>query len=117
MRVAQLLSCPIFLWFAYLQLNDHDAARWILVYGLVAASCAAGALGRPSSVVSIVLTIVLVAWAAVLSMDISEILLKPSAPQLIESEEARELGGLLVAALWCALSAIYALRRRWRAQE
>ncbi len=117
MRVAQLLVCPIFLWFAYLQFNDPDAARWILVYCLVAANCAAGALNRLSTVACLVLTVVLVAWAAVLSMDISDILLKPSVQVLTESEETRELGGLMLGALWCAISAGHAARKRWKEAE
>ncbi len=117
MRVAQLLLCPVFLWFAFLQLNDPDAHLWVLAYGLVAATCAAGALRRQSAVACLLLTVVLLTWAAILSMDVSELLVKPEAPSLSDSEEARELTGLLLGAAWCAISGGHAARQRWKKTE
>jgi len=116
MRVAQLLICPVFLYFAYLQFNDPDAARWTLAYALVSLNCLAAFFGKSNVVTSAGLTLVLVTWATILSMSVSGQLLAPGV-NLVESEEARELGGLLVAAIWCAITAAHASRVRWRGDQ
>jgi len=113
MRVAQVLLAMLFLGFATLQFNDPDAIQWIIVYVLVAANCASGAAGKSSIVASLVLTVVLTTWAAVLSMGGSKALSELSYSGLADNEVAREIGGLVLAAAWCGLTAVHAARLGW----
>ena len=113
MRVAQVLLAMLFLGFAGLQFNDPDATQWIIVYVLVAANCAWGAAGKSSTVASLVLTVVLTTWAAVLSMGDSNTLSDLSYSGLAGNEIAREIGGLALAAIWCGVTAVHAARRGW----
>lgn len=41
MRVVNFILAIMFLGFAFLQLNDPDPARWILIYGVMAVFCIA----------------------------------------------------------------------------
>lgn len=117
MRVAQILLGLVFLGLATLQFDAPDAALWVLIYVLVAANCAAGAAGRTSTVASLVLAAALTTWAAVRSMEITGTLAELTPDGLLQSETIQELGGLLLAALWCGATGIVAIRGRWRGRE
>jgi hypothetical protein len=117
MRVAQFLAGLVFLGLATLQFGDPDALLWVMIYVLVAANCAAGAAGRTSTVASLVLAAGLITWAAILSMEVSGTLAELSPDGLLRSEVVQELGGLLLAALWCGTTGIIAIRGRWRERE
>ena len=114
MRVAQILLGLGFLGLATLRFGEPDALHWVLMYVLVAANCAAGAAGRTSTVASLVLAAALTTWAAVLSMEVSGTLPELSPDGLLQSDVVQELGGLILAALWCGTTGIIAIRGRWR---
>ncbi len=122
MRVAHVLLCPAFAWFASLQFNDPDALPWVLVYALVSLLCLGGAFGRVTVVGSTVLAVATISWAAVLSFQVTEsiIHLSKDADNLLvlaDDEIAREVGGLLLAGMWCIVAAVHAVRkRRWRTE-
>ncbi len=120
MRVMHLLLCPVFAWFASLQFNDPDTLPWVLVYGLVAALCMGGVLGKTTVVGSTVLAVACISWATVLSFEVSDHIIQRSGTkgmlfELADDEVAREVGGLGLAGMWCIISAIHAVRRkRWK---
>jgi hypothetical protein len=122
MRVAHVLLCPAFAWFASLQFNDSDALPWVVVYALVSLMCLGGAFGRVTVVGSTVLAVVTISWAAVLSFQVTESIIHLSNDAgnslvLADDEVAREVGGLIVAGMWCIVAAVHAVRkRRWRTE-
>ena len=113
MRVAQVLMAMVFVGFATLQFNDPDAVLWIGAYTMVAVQCAASAARRPSTAASILLTVILITWATVITINEGSSLSHLNVGELPSSEVAREIAGLGVAAGWCALTAAHAARKRW----
>ena len=113
MRVAQVLMAMVFVGFATLQFNDPDAMLWAGAYIMVAAQCAASAARRPSIAASILLTVMLITWATVITINEGNTLSHINVSELPSSEIARELAGLGLAAGWCALTAAHATRKRW----
>lgn len=122
MRVAHVLLCPAFAWFASLQFNDPDAIAWVAVYGLVSLLCLGGAFGQVTVVGSAVLAVATISWAAVLSFQVTESIIHLSDEAgnifvVADDEVAREVGGLLLAGMWCIVAVVHAVRkRRWRTE-
>jgi|GEM_PF-4868866 len=114
MRVAQILWCPLFLWFAYLQLNDPDAVIWAVAYCALSLNCACAAFHKTSTAASLVLTAALVTWAAVIAMTDSNHFAAVEQGSLLDNEVVREVAGLTLGSLWSAITAIHAIRRPWK---
>ena len=100
---------------AAVQYNDPDALPWLVAYGAAAALCAAQFTALGTRWLAAVLFLASLAWSAVL---LPRILGQVSADEIVASismqtqavEEAREIGGLWLIALWsgCLL---------WRSQR
>jgi len=114
MRVAQILLCPIFLWFAYLQINDPDAAIWAAAYCILSLNCACAAFNKTSTAASLVLTAALVTWAAIIAMDDSTEFSNFDKVSILDNEVVREVAGLMLGSLWSGITAIHAIRRPWK---
>jgi hypothetical protein len=84
--------------------------------------CLGGAFGRVTVVGSTVLAVATISWAAVLSFQVTGPIIRLAHDAgdflvLADDEVAREVGGLLLAGLWCIVAAVHAVRkRRWRTE-
>lgn len=96
-RATTALMALAYLAMAGLQLNDPDPLRWVVVYAGAALACGLSLLGRPSQALSGLWAAGAVLWALFLAV---RIFVQPLPPgSLLDDEEVRELGGLLIVAL------------------
>jgi hypothetical protein len=84
--------CAVFVWFMILQFNDVDAWVWIALYGSMAILCALAAAGRPQRSASVAAGLIQTVWAVVLFMQ--------TTGAWWDGEVEREVGGLIICALW-----------------
>src|SRR5690349_12664071 len=70
LRAVAILLGANFVFFASLQFNDPDPARWVAVYGAAALVCLRTATGRPAPRAALVLALVTLGWAAALAPDV-----------------------------------------------
>lgn len=96
-RLMTAVMAAAFVAMAAVQLNDPDPARWVAVYGLAALLCLLSLGRRLPSILSTALAVVTGAWALVLAVRIFGQPLPHTA--LLDDEEIRELGGLLIVAM------------------
>jgi hypothetical protein len=104
-----LLFLIAFLLSAVVQFNDPDAMPWIAIYLTAAAMCVAQHRRRLSRWPPLFLLIICLVWISVL---LPSIVGQVSLQEVIESismktkavEEAREVGGLALVALWAAVT-------------
>jgi hypothetical protein len=104
-RVVNGLMALLFLFAAVVQYNDPDPLRWMAIYGLGALACALAVAGRRRPLVPIIIGLAAVVWAATLAPGVIG---QVSLAELFQSyammservEEAREMGGLLIVAVW-----------------
>lgn len=90
-RVLYALLSLVFLWFASLQLNDIDAAIWIIAYVISALLCAVFALGINHRIVPHLLvyfSTCIACWIVLLIPQVNG--------QFWDGEVERELGGLSI---------------------
>ena len=101
-RVAAIVMTGMFSWFVSLQFNDVDAALWIAAYGIAAVLSGCGAVTSlaPYAVVPArVMAFVYLVWALAL--------LTQTHGQWWDGEIEREVGGLLVSALWMIILSFF----------
>ena len=92
---------------AVVQYNDPDPLTWIAIYLAAAAMCVSQILNRQVPWLPQLLLVISAAWIALL---LPSIIGKVSPGEIVESlsmrtravEEAREIGGLSIVALWAA---------------
>ena len=113
----------LFAWSVELQWNDPDPAQWMAIYGAAAVLAVWFAWKKQVPWLwSVLVTIVAAAWAGTL---LPGVLREAEWGDLVKTmkhenhaEEARELGGLAIVALWNGVLALVAWRRapgrRWR---
>lgn len=93
---------------AMVQYNDPDAVPWVIMYLLAAAMCALQFRTTGQRLLPRVLLVVSLVWASALLPEVvgetslSEIFASISM-QTRAVEEAREIGGLLLIALWAGV--------------
>lgn len=114
MQVLNTLFLAAFAMSALVQYNDPDAAAWVLIYAAAAALCLAQYRKTPPRWLAATLLIASLAWIGALLPDVvgrvpwrdifDSISMRSRAV-----EEAREMGGLALVALW---SAVLFLKRR-----
>ena len=113
-KLCNTLFLLIFLLSAAVQYNDPDALRWLALYCAGAALCLAQSLGALPRWLPALLLALCLGWIALLlprvvgAVSLSE-LFASITMRSRAVEEAREIGGLALVALW---SAVLALRRR-----
>lgn len=101
----------LFLFAAAVQYNDPDPLRWMAIYGLAALACVLSLWRRLPRLVPVVVGLGTVAWAGTLAPGVVG---RVSVGELFQSygmlsetvEEAREMGGLLIVAVWMGLLAL-----------
>lgn len=101
------LFTALFLYGAYLQFNDPDPLMWIGIYAIAAGLCGLAAVNNPApATFSTTVIIVSLAWAAYIGNEVyGEGSVRPMYAQqkmtgnlMVDTEEGREMGGLLVIA-------------------
>ena len=108
MRVLTGAMAVLFLFAVAAQYNDPDPLRWMAIYGLAALACGLWLARRLPRWIPVVVGIAALAWAATLA---PRVVGRVSVGDLFESyamksepvEEAREMGGLLIVAVWMAV--------------
>lgn len=106
----------IFLYFAYLQLNDENAIRWALIYGVAALACILYVIRRLPWVVPAALGTLTIIWALTKVPD----LIGQDLPmhevfgtmRMISTavQECREMLGLLIVAFWMSTLTFFTRR-------
>lgn len=122
-RLGFALVALLFVWAAYLQLNDVDPALWVTVYAVAAVCAAASALGRPLPVaVPVVVGAVCAVWALWLATlvfgggEVRQMFPEEEGTGLavVDTEEGREMGGLAIIAVTMALVTLHSRRNKER---
>ncbi len=96
-RLANGLMGGLFAYSAAVQHNDPDAANWMAAYGVAAVLCLSAVLGRPRWKLSALLCVLTGAAAIAVAPAV------PSGQGLVDSEQGRELLGMVLASLWMGL--------------
>lgn len=117
------LVAALFAYAAFLQLNDPDPLLWVVIY-LVAAGVAALTASNHPAPTSFAggTALIALAWAAFIGSKVyGDGSVQPMFPQqqmtgwlIIDTEEGREMGGLLVIATAMALLVITQLASRYK---
>ena len=113
-RLVPLVAAALFAGFAALQVNDPDPVAWVLVYAVTACISAVAAFRRPSPVMAGVWGVACV-FAAIVNLWFWDGASQPmgaASQGLLGEEVVREVGGLLLVALWMAVLAGWGLRAR-----
>lgn len=113
-RAADAFMLLAFLLSVAVQINDPDPLPWIAIYALAAGSCGLSLLGRGHWHYPAVIAVVAAAWAVRIAPHVVGDV--PFADMFgafemesVAVEEAREMYGLLVIAVWMSV-----LTLRWR---
>jgi hypothetical protein len=101
---------------AVVQYNDPDALLWMLLYGIAALICLLTAFGRLHWGISALMAFVTLGLALILA---PQVIGKVSFSELFVSmemkteviEQAREMGGLLIIAVWMIVIAVIRYRQ------
>lgn len=104
-RAANLFLLALFLFALVIQYNDPDPIPWMAVYGMAALACLLAFLGRLWWPPVALLGLAALVWAATLAVKVL------GRQSLIDSEEGREMLGLLLVFAWMSYLAV---DRRWR---
>jgi len=109
----------LFLWSAYVQLNDPDPLRWIAIYTVAALVCIVPAAKRGGAVSAWLVSSVATAWAFWLAPDAMQLnnlsdLTASMQADRPELEAAREALGLAIVSIW---TAGLGLRDQWDASK
>lgn len=105
MRIVNLVLAVMFLLFAFVQVNDPDPLIWILIYGLVAATCVMAAYDYYLPRVLIVMGVALAVYAVFYFPGLREWLEHKDKAKLFDNiakmefsyiEESREFLGLTI---------------------
>jgi transmembrane protein TMEM220 len=110
LQLANGAMAVLFLFAVAVQYNDPDPLRWMAIYGLAALACVLSLAGRLPRFVPALVGLGALAWACILAPGVIG---RVSAGELFQSygmlsetvEEAREMGGLLIVAVWMGLLA------------
>ena len=109
--VANALMAGVFVWAAVVQYNDSDGLAWMALYGGAAVCCIAFVVGRLPWWIPALASGGALIGAALMAPDvIGQIpwgqLVARFEMENLAVEQARELGGLLIVAVWAAGLAI-----------
>jgi len=119
MRVAHAGMVAVFALCAFVQLNDPDPLRWIAMYVAALVVAALGAAGRPDPWLAGIVATIALGWAG--SQADAFVTCLGAGHTCFSSwdmhddaiaEEAREAGGLLIAAAWSIVALADSLWRR-----
>jgi hypothetical protein len=116
LRVVNAVMAVLFLLGLAVQYNDPDPWRWVAIYGAAAVACVLAIRGTLPRWLPLAVAVVAAAWAGLLAPHVvgrvaPAELFREIGMDSVEIEEAREMVGLLLIALWMAVLA-YASRVR-----
>jgi hypothetical protein len=122
LRVANLVMTAAFVFSVVVQYNDPDPVRWMLIYGLAAAACILHWRGHLRWPFPALVGVVALVWAISIS---PHVIGKTAFANMFQSfhmineavEEAREMGGLLILAVWMAVLTLFVFRTRTRQSD
>ncbi|MCI0421225.1 MAG: transmembrane 220 family protein [Acidobacteria bacterium] len=108
LRAANWVMTATFLFSAAVQYNDPDPVRWMLIYGLGALACILSLRNRLRWQLPAAVGTTALGWAASLAPSVIG---KTTFGEMLQSfhmtntvvEEAREMGGLFIVAVWMAV--------------
>lgn len=110
LRIFNTLFLLAFLLSAAVQINDPDAMPWIIIYLAGSALCVFAYGDGRVRLPAILLLIVCLTWIGVLLPSLGPVsldeILSSVSMQTREAEEAREIGGLALVALWACVLAV-----------
>jgi len=106
----------LFAFAAAVQYNDPDPLRWMAIYGLAMLACGLALAGRLSWLPPALVGLIALVWAGTLAPGVVG---RVSVGELFQSygmlspavEEGREMGGLLIVAVWMALLTLASVGR------
>jgi Transmembrane family 220, helix len=107
--LANYLMAAVFIYFAYLQLNDEYPVRWAGIYGIAALACVLYLFRRLHWFFPAAIGVVAILWALTkavdlvgkdLSMDKVFGMMQMISPAV---QECREMLGLLIVTFWMSL--------------
>ena len=115
-RILNFIMAATFIFSVAVQYNDPDPIQWMAIYGSAAVACILSLGGKPSWKFSAAVAAAAFIWACFIAPGVFS---RPFPTTMVDSfhmtdvadEEARELGGLLIIALWMAVLAVSAGRK------
>ncbi len=105
MKLVNLILAALYLLFAFVQVNDPDPVRWILIYGVLAVSCILAAFGVYYRLALLALLVLCSVYAVALFPGVQEWMRQDNPLMLFDGiarmeypfvEEAREFLGLFI---------------------
>jgi hypothetical protein len=120
MRVPTILMGLLFLVAVALQYNDPDPVQWMAIYGAAALACLLALRGRLPRWLPALVGLAALVWAAALAPRVvGQVapgeLFREMGMATLAIEEAREMGGLLIVAIWMLVLLAAAPRQAGRA--
>ena len=117
MKIAAVAMALLFGLSAAVQFNDPDPLAWVAVYGAAALAGALFAAGRRMAPLAAIVALAAAGWAAMLAgRVVGEVPLADVFTSMRMGsrgiEEARELGGLVIVAVWMIVLIVVERRRR-----
>ncbi|MFO7258764.1 MAG: transmembrane 220 family protein [Bacteroidota bacterium] len=121
MRIFNLILAVMFVIFAFVQVNDPDPLIWIVIYGLLAASCVLAAFKVFMPKATAVLAVILIAYAVSFFPGVQEWMKSDDRSLLFDDiakmqypyiEESREFLGLLICVAVLAMHLV-----RWKRSQ
>lgn len=119
MKILNWLMTAMFVFSVVVQYNDPDPARWMAIYGAAALACVLFIKAKAHWQLPAAIGLISLAWALSYA---SQVIGKVRFGELFEAfemkdarvEVGREMGGLLIVAVWMAVLTVAALRNRNR---
>ena len=110
LRIFNTLFLVAFLSSAVVQYNDPDALPWVIIYLAASMLCVLAYSSNPLRLVAALLFAVCLVWIVILLPELGPV----SLDEIFESvsmqtravEEAREIGGLALVAIWSGILAL-----------
>ncbi|NND67359.1 MAG: hypothetical protein HKN19_07220 [Halioglobus sp.] len=110
LRIFNTLFLLAFLASAVVQYNDPDALPWVIIYLVASVLCVLAYGNNPVRLVAALLLGVSLVWIGILLPELGDV----SLAEIVESvsmqtravEEAREIGGLALVAVWSAVLSV-----------
>ena len=116
-----ILFLAMFLFSVAVQFNDPDPVRWMVMYGFAALACILELRRNQRWSFPAGIGLIAVSWAASIGQHVHDVRLGDLFAEFEMKnemvEQAREMGGLLIVALWMFVLAISAFRRGRRPVE
>ena len=119
MKIVNWGLCSLFFLSAFLQYNDPDPIAWMLIWGAAGVVCLLYGFGSLSLIFPIALVLIGLVWAGFLlpriietfdSIGGDEVFMQATMSNIIV-ESVREMGGLLIIAVWMSLLIVQKVKK------